>query len=59
MTEELQKAHHTATFTASDLREALGKASAVESLVLLPLIQQAHALADAIDNLIKAKAQHG
>jgi hypothetical protein len=59
MIEDLQKAHHTATFTANDLREALSKASAVEALVLLPMIQQAYALAAAIDNLLKAKTQHG
>ena len=39
MNESLEKAEHDLGFASDDLREALHKASAVEAIVLLPLIK--------------------
>lgn len=40
MNESLEKAVHDLGFASDDLREALNKGSAVESLLLLPLIKK-------------------
>ncbi len=55
MTEELIQARDGAKFAASDLRAALGKAGAVEALVLLPLIADAERLAQAVTALLEAR----
>jgi hypothetical protein len=55
MTENLTKAHQTAELLLSDLREALSKATAVESLVLLPMIGDAALLADGIEQFKTAR----
>ncbi len=41
MDEELMKAEHDLGFVIDDLRAALSKATAVEALVLLPIIKAA------------------
>lgn len=53
-TEALTKASHSAGFALGDLRSALAGATAVESLVLLPLIEQAAQLKQRIDALLNA-----
>lgn len=55
MLESLTQAHDCAHFAVNDLRGALTKASAVEALVILPMIADAQALANRIGALIAAK----
>lgn len=56
MEEDLIQARDCALFATRDLRSSLAKASAIEALVLLPLIAQAAQLANAIAGLIEARA---
>ncbi len=58
MTEDLQKAMEAAKFAANDLREALAKATAVEAILLIPLISEAEGLAANVKTLLDAKAKH-
>jgi hypothetical protein len=51
----LTEARDCAQFAADDLRGAMKHASAVEALVILPMIAEAQALADRIGALIAAK----
>jgi hypothetical protein len=53
-TEALIQARECAQFAASHLRAALAESSAVEALVLLPLIADAAKLADQISGLLAA-----
>lgn len=53
-TEALTKASQTSAMLIADLRVALQGATAVEALVLLPLIQQVAALSQGIDALVLA-----
>lgn len=54
MRDELTQARDCASFTAQDLRAALGKASAVEALLLYQMISDAEGLAKRIAALIAA-----
>ena len=49
MNEELVKAQHDLGFAVDDLRAALSRATAVEALVLLPIIK---AVADARNTVV-------
>lgn len=55
-TEELTKARDGAGMVAADLRAALAAGTAVESLVLLPLVQRANELSRDIEQLLSARA---
>jgi hypothetical protein len=57
--ESLLKATHSAAFVVSDLRTALSKATPVEALVLLPLIEQAAHLQQRIEALRAAVEEQG
>lgn len=57
MDETLTKALHDAQWLAEGLREANGKASAVESLILIPLIAQAADVAQKVRALLEARAE--
>ena len=46
--EALTKATHDLEFASNDLREALGLSSAVESLVLLPIILEVNKAREAV-----------
>jgi hypothetical protein len=52
--ESLTKALHSATFSGSELQDALKTADAVEALVLLPMIADAARLSQKISGLIHA-----
>jgi hypothetical protein len=54
MIEALTQARDCAEFTHGNLRAALGKASAVESLILLPLIADAAKLRQQVEVLLAA-----
>lgn len=56
-TESLNKASQTTSILIDDLRAALKTASAVEALVLLPLIKQAANLQQGIGALVVARAE--
>lgn len=58
-TEALTKASHSAAFALGDLRSALAGATPVESLVLMPLIEQAAKLQRDIEALLTAVTQTG
>jgi hypothetical protein len=58
-TEALTKASHSASFVLGDLRSALATATAVEALVLLPLIEQAAQLQQRIAALLTAVSNEG
>ena len=51
----LIKASHDAEFCVENLRQALHSASAVESLLLLPMIETAVVLSRNIDALLEAR----
>lgn len=53
--ESLVKADHDLTFASNDLREALNSASAVESIILLPLIGQVVSINRAVVQLLAAR----
>jgi hypothetical protein len=55
MEETLTKALHAARFVAGDLRWALAHCTAVESLILLPLVGDAARLAQQIEALHDAR----
>lgn len=60
MNEDLQKAMEAAKFAANDLRAALAKATAVEAILLIPMISEAEGLSASVKNLLDARAaQHG
>lgn len=52
--EELTKAHHSANYTAGDLRVALQSANAVQGMALLKLIERAAVLSADIGLLLNA-----
>ena len=54
MTETLTAALHSASFASRDLQSALAHASAVEALILMPLVLDAAKLAQGISGLISA-----
>jgi len=55
MNESLEKAEHDLAFALDDLRDALRKASAVEALVLLPLIERVSEAWNEVTALIAAQ----
>ncbi len=55
MNESLEKALHSVTFLRGELRDAHANCTAVESLILLPLIQRATELERDINSLIYAR----
>lgn len=57
LSEDLTKASQTASLLIADLRSALHRATAVEALVLLPLISQAAQLEQGIQALELARAE--
>jgi hypothetical protein len=57
MSEALTQALHTTDFTIASLREALAQASAVEALLLMPMIGTAAQLHSDIAALASAKAE--
>jgi hypothetical protein len=57
MNENLAAARDCAKFTAQDLRAALSKATAVEALVVMPLIGEAARLVQQIEALILARSE--
>lgn len=54
--EELLKAEQGAMMVVSDLQAALGQSTAVEALVLLPLIKRAQELGQDIQGFIAARS---
>ena len=56
MNESLEKVEHDLGFASDGLREALHKASAVEAMVLLPIIGQVAAARNDVAALIAARA---
>lgn len=57
MDESLEKAAHDVQFATDNLRAALAKSSAIESLILLPLIGQAAQLLNGIIALQHARKE--
>ena len=55
MNEALEKVEHDLGFASDGLREALHKASAVEALVLLPLIKQVNEARNEVAALFAAR----
>ena len=53
--EHLTTARDCAKFAARDLRAALAQCGPVEALVILPMIADAHRLAQAIAGLLSAR----
>ena len=59
MDEALIKAGHSAEVLRKELQEACFHASAVESLLILPMIEQAAKLEQAISALFEARNSRG
>jgi len=57
MNEHLSKSEHELSFVRGDLRSALRTATAVEALIILPLIERAGTLARDIAALRTAREQ--
>ena len=55
MNEALEKVEHDIGFASDGLREALHKASAVEALVLLPLIKRVNEARNEVEALLAAR----
>ena len=53
-TELITKAHQTLAFTLSDLNEALGHTTAIESLIVLDLVETIAAASNKLENLVNA-----
>lgn len=54
MQESLEKAAHESGFLVSHLREALTKSTAVESVIILPLIKRANDLKNELNALLNS-----
>ena len=52
MNEALQKALDSAEFLRDELREAMENGTAVESMILIPMIEQAAKMADTISHFM-------